>query len=95
MRVVIMKPGLTEQQLAGLQASLSAKMPELQGWSYSYVTGELELDFGEDLDEEIQQKISGSEAAAEGTSKGVIIVEQWRPLQGAPGELRGVSVTGL
>ena len=63
------KKDLTGKQMAMFDANLREKFAELIGWSYSPITGELTLDFGEDNEERLIQKLKDRITIAEGEGK--------------------------
>ncbi len=62
------KQDMTSSQIATLDQKLRSRLPKLLGWSYSPLTGELVLDFGDSVDE---SQIADVEAKAEGLRKRV------------------------
>jgi len=62
------KQDMTSSQIAILDQKLRSRLPKLLGWSYSPLTGELVLDFGDSVDE---SQIADIEAKAEGLRKRV------------------------
>jgi len=75
------KKDLTGAEIATLDNKLRTRIPQLVGWSYSPLTGELTLDFGEVEDEALKQKIESW--VAKGDSKRKLrfelmeMVKQW------------------
>ena len=63
------KKDLTGKQMAMFDANLREKFAELIGWSYSPITGELTLDFGEDNEEQLIQRLKDRITIAEGEGK--------------------------
>jgi hypothetical protein len=51
------KKDLTDKQMATLDAKLRLRIPELVGWTYSPLTGELILDFADAEDNALLAKI--------------------------------------
>ena len=51
------KRDLTGKQMAGLDARLRAKFVDLVGWTYSPITGELGLDFGDEKESRLVEKL--------------------------------------
>lgn len=51
------KKDLTGEQMATLDAKLRTRIPQLIGWNYSPLTGELMLDFGDVEDNALLTKI--------------------------------------
>jgi hypothetical protein len=73
MRVVVdtgKKQDLTAAGMASLNAKLRAKWPTLDGWSYSPLTGELELDFGDGAEMKTARQLAQA-CASEGIVKRV------------------------
>jgi len=62
------KQDMTAAQISSLDSKLRTRLPKLIGWSYSPLTGELTLDFGDVADE---SQIADVEAKAEGLRKNV------------------------
>jgi len=62
------KQDLTASQIAALDSKLRSRLPKLLNWSYSPLTGELVLGFGDAPDE---TQIADIEAKAEGLRKRV------------------------
>jgi len=60
------KKDLTASQMASLDSKMRTRLPKLISWSYSPLTGELTLDFGDVADE---SQITDLEAKAEGLRK--------------------------
>lgn len=56
---------LTDKEMAMLDKKLRTRIPLLMGWSYSPVTGELTLDFGDIDDNAMLAKIEDWKAKAE------------------------------
>jgi hypothetical protein len=52
------KKDLTDREIARLDAELRKAIPTFVGWSYSPLTGELTLDFGENEDNAMLAKIN-------------------------------------
>jgi hypothetical protein len=63
------KKDLTDKQMATLDAKLRSRIPQLEGWSYSPLTGELTLDFGDVEDNALLTKIEDWKAKSDGTAK--------------------------
>jgi len=71
MRVVIdagFKRDLSEKEMYALDSRLRKAMPELVGWSYSPLAGELVLDFGDADESSIISRVSTYLAKAGGKS---------------------------
>lgn len=75
------KKDLTDREIARLDAELRKAIPTLVGWSYSPLTGELTLDFGENEDNAILAKIN--DWASKANAKRVLrfefidLVKEW------------------
>jgi hypothetical protein len=76
------KRDLTDIQMAALDVKLRTRIPQLVGWSYSPLTGELTLDFGEVEDSSLLAKIDDWLAKADGVKAlrfGILeMVKQWQ-----------------
>jgi hypothetical protein len=59
------KRDLTDKQMATLDAKLRTRIPQLVGWSYSPLTGELTLDFGDVEDNALLTKIEDWKAKSD------------------------------
>ncbi len=77
--IVILDTGklqdLTDAQMKTLDSKLRSRFLGLIGWSYSPLTGELTLDFGEVDEEALLTKIADIEAKAEGKRKRLELLE--------------------
>ena len=63
------KKDLTGKQMATLDSKLRTRIPQLVGWSYSPLTGELTLDFGDVEDSAMLTKIEDWQAKADSIKK--------------------------
>ena len=63
------KKDLSNEEMATLDAKLRARIPELVGWSYSPLTGELTLDFGDAEEKMLAEKIEDWMRKADCTRK--------------------------
>jgi len=63
------KKDLTDKQMATLDSKLRTRIPQLEGWSYSPLTGELTLDFGEAEDNATLAKIEDWKAKVDCVKK--------------------------
>ena len=63
------KKDLTDKQMATLDAKLRSRIPQLVGWSYSPLTGELTLDFGDVEDNAMLMKIEDWKTKADCVKK--------------------------
>jgi hypothetical protein len=63
------KKDLTDKQMATLDNKLRTRIPQLVGWSYSPLTGELTLDFGDVEDKAILAKIEDWKTRADSIKK--------------------------
>jgi hypothetical protein len=63
------KKDLTSAQMATLDSKLRTRIPQLEGWSYSPLTGELILDFGDVEDNALLTKIEDWKAKSDGVKK--------------------------
>jgi len=77
--IVILDTGklqdLTDAQMKTLDSKLRSRFLGLISWSYSPLTGELTLDFGEVDEEALLTKIADIEAKAEGKRKRLELLE--------------------
>lgn len=63
------KKDLTAGQMATLDNKLRTRIPQLVGWSYSPLTGELTLDFGDVEDNALLTKIEDWKAKSDSVAK--------------------------
>jgi len=71
------KKDLTAAEMASLESKLRNRFPKLVGWTYSPLTGELSLDFGEYADEQFVK-----ECESEGRRKRVEFLGAVREWEG-------------
>jgi len=67
--VLEFKRDLSGSEIAKLDAELRKRIPELVGWSYSSLTGELTLDFGDAEDLSLLRRVEEWVAKAEGRKR--------------------------
>lgn len=76
------KRDLTDIQMTALDVKLRTRIPQLVSWSYSSLTGELTLDFGEVEDSSLLAKIQDWLAKADGVKVlrfGILeMVKEWQ-----------------
>jgi hypothetical protein len=63
------KQDLTAAQMATLDSKLRTRIPQLVGWSYSPLTGELTLDFGDVDDNALLKKIEDWQSKSDAVKK--------------------------
>ena len=63
------KKDLTGKQMATLDSKLRTRIPVLVGWSYSPLTGELTLDFGDVEDDAMLTKIEDWKSKTDSVKK--------------------------